>query len=253
MALSSTLSNVIIDGNTFDTGFTTSNGTTTISYTYDRVIDAYADCKIVDNHFAGIANNTVSGSIINIASSSSNIIGNTFIRGSSSLFAYIDGSGTSYSNITNNFFDKSTIDGSSTTLVKGIPSSSIVDKNINQTFITQALWADTLADINAYGVLKTSSGTNPVLVVNPIIVEYNANYLSIQYEGSMSQFATRIVNLNTIIPIGAKIISIAFTITSIASSNPLSFTEISPGDNYIAGNLYYSDNLPGTKPSTPTI
>lgn len=136
MTISSSLNNVKINRNTIDVGHS-SNGTSPTTYTYDpALMSIFADAVIFGNTLSGCVGNGDSiTNLINIVSGSCIITGNTFIRGSSTIAAYVNNAGTNDQIVTNNIFDQTTVDGASTLLVTGLNSASIFEKNLNQSKI----------------------------------------------------------------------------------------------------------------------
>jgi len=125
--------NFIIDGNHTDYGITT-NGTTTTTYTYDRILHIDADVVVVNNFFAGIKDD-VTKSMVFVNDTRSHITKNTFTRGNSNILAYIyfKPAGTKNSVITENAFDQATVDGTDENLVKNNTEGTIYERNVNQT------------------------------------------------------------------------------------------------------------------------
>lgn len=127
MSLPSTLSNVLIQGNTIDSG-TSSSG----SFAYTSLLYTYADCRVFNNYFSGIQNSTSIAIMCILNNCSCNIQGNTFVRGSNSIKYYIDAVGTTDQIITGNIFDGYTVDGISTVLTHNLTSNSLYTANKNQ-------------------------------------------------------------------------------------------------------------------------
>ena len=134
MSISSTLSDCLIQGNSIDIGFSTSNGTSTTSYTYPQVLQTNADCKILANNFSGMISDTSpTGTMIILLGCTCDIEQNHFIRGSNSILAYIKNISTNDHIIVENIFDSSTVDGASEILAIGLTSGTIFSRNKNQT------------------------------------------------------------------------------------------------------------------------
>lgn len=132
MALATTISNTLIEGNTFSSGYTSANGISASASEYTRLISNSCDAQIIDNTFNGQASNA-SNPMATITDCSCFISNNKFIRGTKSISAYIVNSGTNDHVIIDNVFDNRTTDGSTETLVSGLTNTSIYDRNKNQT------------------------------------------------------------------------------------------------------------------------
>jgi hypothetical protein len=134
MSISTSLNSVKIRNNTIDIGHS-SNGSTPITYTYDSaLIKNYSDATISGNTLSGcFGNGDAATNLINIMSGSCIITNNIFVRGTGSpIAAYVNNAGTNDQIIVNNIFDFPNVDGSSTTLISGLTSASIYDRNLNQ-------------------------------------------------------------------------------------------------------------------------
>lgn len=145
MAISSSISNVIIEGNTFAAGVFSGN-----TYNYSNCITTSADAKITKNYFSGMANNSTPLIVSNFAtnndgySASCDVSHNTFVRGNTTIAAYIDVSNVHNDQIiVENIFDSPTVDGvnETLTLLPAVTSSSgpfvLYERNKNQTAIKQ--------------------------------------------------------------------------------------------------------------------
>lgn len=142
MALDTTLTNVIIEDNTFDYNTLSPDGTLITvgtTYGYTNCILISADAKISGNHFSGAL--SASSQVVVTGAGSCNITENTFVRGATPVVYYIDVSAaTNDQVIVDNIFDNPTIDGTSENLVNlpvlstSIPTPTITfHHNKNQT------------------------------------------------------------------------------------------------------------------------
>lgn len=129
MALPTTFSDTIIEGNTFSVGYYT-DGSSVLSNTYTQLLNTSSESIITGNTFGGV---TGGNTMISISDCACTIMSNNFVRGSTAVSAYITASGTKDQIITHNVFDKETVDGSTETLVSGITTTSQYEKNKNQT------------------------------------------------------------------------------------------------------------------------
>jgi hypothetical protein len=149
MSIDTPLSDVIIEGNTFDYGNFAVNGnlaTVPTNYGYVNCILTNADATISHNLLSGAL--TTSTHILTQFDSlgSCVITNNNFIRGTTPIVAYIDVSEASSDQvITDNIFDQPTVDGISETLVL-LPTANVFsatgpfilyERNKNQTAIKQ--------------------------------------------------------------------------------------------------------------------
>lgn len=132
MSIPNNFSNILIEGNTFDIGYSTLDETTINTYNYTACLNISGDANIINNFISGISS-SASNNILTINNGSCNISGNTFIRGSNTVNAYIVTTGTLDQSITQNIFDSSTVNGSDLILVKGLTKKSIYTINKNQT------------------------------------------------------------------------------------------------------------------------
>jgi hypothetical protein len=147
MTLNSTMSNVIIEDNTFDFGnFAPNTNLLTIptTYSYTNCLWTNADARIDNNYFSGILG--TSPFLVVTGIGSCNIFRNTFLRGSNTIPAYIDVSGvTNDQIIVDNVFDQYTVDGINEKLVL-LPAINVFnttgpfilyERNKNQTAVKQ--------------------------------------------------------------------------------------------------------------------
>jgi hypothetical protein len=128
-----------ISNNKFNNGVGVAiDGVTTTTYSYYACVNIGDSAKILDNNFNGIINSTTNSVFIQISPIISTatyfISGNKFVRNASGIKNYIiSGAGGNFT-VVNNFFDSSTVDGSSTTLSNfTAPSTLIYERNKNQT------------------------------------------------------------------------------------------------------------------------
>jgi hypothetical protein len=159
--LSPSLANCLIEGNTVDFGFATTDDATTTNYYYNTVIYSTADCRISQNALSGPAPAFVgppTAVLIDLYNCSCEITGNTLIRTTSiPILAYIRNNGTSgvdgngYDHIiTDNIFDQNTIDGSSFVLATGLTQSTVYQRNKNQIGYAVVPWTTQMLSFNSY-------------------------------------------------------------------------------------------------------
>jgi hypothetical protein len=150
MSTDTQISNIIIEGNTFDYGnFPINTGLATVptNYGYDNCIVISGDAQINNNYFSGaLSGSTQVAVAFEYANygASCNINNNTFVRGATVITAYIDVSTVTYDQvIVDNIFDSPTVDGFNQTLVLLPPVASatgpfvLYERNKNQTAIKQ--------------------------------------------------------------------------------------------------------------------
>lgn len=210
MALSSTFSNVFIDGNSFDDGYATSDGTSSTLYAYDNMVLTSADANISNNFFHGINTNTSTNTMISITGASCSIIGNTFVRASSGIKAYIfDTTSTIDQVITNNIFDSNTVNGSDDDVVKGLTIGSLYTNNKNQTgyVLVPILDGEKSWDAASFSFINSSSGSSISTSTDPVVLQthsLNVYGHSILQDASQ-HFYVRVFNLDKYLPPSAQI------------------------------------------------
>lgn len=225
MSLPTTFSNVLIEGNTIDAGAST-DGVTTTQFTYANLLTTIADCRIFNNYWSGITNNTVNTYMIIALVDACNIQGNTFVRGSSNITAYIR-SGTTFDQIiTGNMFDGYTSDGSSNTLVANLSSNSLYTNNKNQVGYAviplgtdkPAIFGIDKSITKAYGIFNSSayppSATTQYGVTSGYL--YDPYVLTI-YDDTVSPGSNTFllnVDITRSVPVGAKIIDVKYSVYS---------------------------------------
>lgn len=245
MTIPSTFSNVIIEGNTIDIGSSSSGGAPTF-YQYGThgigengyLLSTSADCRIFGNYFSGIATNNAGTYMIQLSGCSCNIQGNTFIRGSSEVAAYINNVGLDDHIITGNIFDGYTVDGSTpqstSPLVAGITANTLYTNNKNQVGYAviplatdkTALFKADRASSGLSMVFNTNDGNPPdiftdygvtagylpdpyvLLIYNNMTVPITQNYFFMN------------IDIGKSIPVGAKIIDAKYSVYN-PSSIPL--------------------------------
>jgi len=220
MSLPSTMSNVIIEGNTIGASS---------SFTYDYLLITSADCTITSNNFSGI---TPGGthSMIWLSNSTNNIHGNTFIRGASSVTSYIQATGSVDQIITNNIFDAMTTDGSNENLATGLTVTSIFEKNKNQ--IKYAVIPMSTEEASIYGTTYASTA-HAIIKMTPdftyavragAVQDNNiAEIWDQQTNTPTSRYFGKSLDLNGRIPQGARILDVKTSIYN-ESTVPLDTT-----------------------------
>lgn len=232
MALSSTLSNCVIEGNSVDSGFYTADGTTVSSYTYNQLLLTSADCKIKNNNFSAIS---ASGTMLSLNNCSCDIQGNTFKRGSASITAYIASTGSQDHMIVKNIFDSNTVDGSSIDLVTGLSTASIYQENKNQTAYAflSALEGEKQWDTQTPNYINISGSfpTFTTLSTGDAAIHALVPYVEIQIDsGDISNhFYNRIFALNPLLPSGVTILELKQGL----------FSRYSGGNTFEYGNTFF--------------
>lgn len=133
-----TFSDILIDGNTISYGKSTPDGITDAYYSYQNAIYTAADAIITENFISGIGSSG-SNPMVYIdngtgGSGSCFISDNKFVRGVSTIEAYVVVNSSADQTIINNFFDGYTVDGvSNENLVIGLTATSTYKENKNQT------------------------------------------------------------------------------------------------------------------------
>jgi hypothetical protein len=158
MSLETSVANIVIRDNRFDQGRSSDTGTLT-THKYTAHAWVYGSANINGNIFVSPS---ASSDILNIDNCSCTITNNKFIRNSVSINSYIRVYGSNEQIITDNIFDQATIDGTTETLVLNIPSTSVYERNKNQTKYT--------AILPSYGYFKAW--------LDPRLMDINNNYSS---------------------------------------------------------------------------
>ena len=258
MTIPSTLSNILIEGNTIDAGYAGGGS----PFTYTSLVTTSSDCRVFNNYFSGIQNSSPpTYSLMFIGNASCNIQGNTFIRSSNAIHSYISVIGSDDQIITGNIFDGYTVDGSSTINVSGLTSNSLYTNNKNQVgyaiiplgtektatygftsgIITHAYplynWQNfdntgsTNYTLNSLGV-NDADVTSGFLYDNYVIKLFNSETSPTQ------QYFSIAIDITKSLPIGAKIID-----AKISIFNPSSITlDYSGGSNNFSFALSASKN-----------
>lgn len=221
MSLPTTFSNILIEGNTIDAGAST-DGVTTTQFTYANLLTTLGDCRIFNNYWSGITNNTSNTYMITMLGDACNIHGNTFVRGNSAITAYIRTNTSIDQMITGNIFDGYTPDGVTNTLVTNLSPNSLYTNNKNQVgyaIIPLGTNKSTLYDVTA--------SITPFYVYNAIDFTSLANTLGVTSGAFFDDYVLKIfeadasplqrifsigVNLSSYVPSGAKIIDAKFSV-----------------------------------------
>lgn len=104
------------------------SGNTTYTYTHNFNLNGGA--ALIDGNNFAIP--SLNANMLSLTDCNCTITNNTFVRGSTSITSYINYPEAAQQIITNNTFDKSTVNGTSDVLIVGLPAGSIYEKNINQ-------------------------------------------------------------------------------------------------------------------------
>lgn len=232
MTVPTTFSNILIEGNTIDTGSTATSPVTV--FTYNVLVSTGSDCRVFNNYFSGITNSSPpTFSMIIADNASCNIQGNTFVRGSSAIDKYIKVIGIDDQIITGNIFDGYTTDGSSLTNVS-VPANTIYHSNKNQVGYSIIPLGTEKTAIHSFtqGIVSNSlplynwineSNTGPNFTLNSLGVNDGGvlsgflydHYVLKLYNAQTSptdQYFSIGIDITKSIPIGAKIIDAKISI-----------------------------------------
>lgn len=133
--------NVIIEGNITNTGYYIDSNSLAVSYNYFGYVNSIGSSTIINNTFKGIdsASMVSPGFALSLGGSSNIVTDNRIYRQSKVITAYVTfanyilATSSSYGNITNNYFDKSTTDDSvNENLAINLPDRWTYEKNKNQ-------------------------------------------------------------------------------------------------------------------------
>lgn len=211
MSIPSTISNVLIEGNTVEAGN---------AFNYNYIIFTSSDCRIMNNYFSGIKDDVGASVMLWLTNGTNNISGNTFVRGSSSINAYIVNIGSYDQIITDNIFDSSTSDGSSQVLASNLTATSLYDRNKNQTGYSivplgtnkPAIFHFNAPVANAYSIFQSSdlppTGTNDIINTSSYLYDMMMLKIFDTESSPTSQKFTASVDITKSVPFGAKIVDI---------------------------------------------
>lgn len=196
------------------------NGT---SYTYSATGISLSSCRAI------VTNNSITGAsgascnILFITSvGSATITGNQLNRSGNTVNSYINGSSATGSGlVVDNIFDSHTIDGSSTTLVTGAPTSWVIERNKNQTVsITvkpisgaHTHYHDVTAATNA--LFGTGSIPTDLLQVAITTTSSGAGTASLAYVGTGQHVQWDwLLSAYDVLPTNVNIVSVSVTVQS---------------------------------------
>lgn len=216
MSLPSTISNIIISGNTIDGGSSSSG-----SFTYASLLYTYADCRVFNNYLSGIQSSISIAIMCVLDGCSCNIQGNTFVRGNSAIKYYIDATNTTDQIITGNIFDGYTVDGTNTVLVHNLTANSLYTANKNQTGYAIIPLGTNKPAIFQYGSLfdglfvtsdvppdsATDYGVAGGDLFDPFVLKIYDDTAS-----PSNRFFTMNIDITKSIPVGAKILDAKISI-----------------------------------------
>jgi hypothetical protein len=207
MSLEASVANIVIRNNRFEQGRSSDTGTlTTHKYTAHAWI--YGSANINSNVFMSPS---TSSDILNIDNCSCTITNNKFIRGSVSINSYVRVYGSNEQIITDNIFDQTTIDGSSENLVLNVPSTSVYERNKNQTKYIAVLpssgyfkaWIDPrLMDINnnySSQILTDGASSDVRFLTQTHLVSNSSN-------PGPQRYVTYYFNLSNFLPKNVKVL-----------------------------------------------
>lgn len=270
MTISSTFSNIIIEGNTIDAGYG--------SITYSNLLFTNADCRIFGNYFSGIESNTVATYMLLIGEDSCNIQGNTFVRGANLITSYIRNVGINDHIIVGNIFDGYTVDGSTIQgtgagqlpLVSGITANTLYTNNKNQ--VGYAIIPLSVHNPTLFALGTPPSTEKAVTTVlnwaGPNVITSNAYVTSGVhgdamvtkiFDDSASPGHTFILTttLSGLVPIGAKIIDAKVAIYNPSGAtitlSSADFMTLTLNKSYTATNSLNIATFPSTSTSNWTI
>ncbi len=234
MTIPSTFSDVLIEGNTIGVGAGQSSGTpvyfgygASASLQDGYIIYTNADCRISNNYISG-AVTQANTFMLGLSSCSCQVRGNTFVRESASITAYIISSGVNDQIITDNIFDGYTVDGSTSQdvspLAVGLTSASRYANNKNQVgyaiiplgtnkptiFHLNAPVANAFSVFNSTDVPLTAS--NDVFTTSGYLYDMMVMKIFDTETVPTSQKFTTSVDITSSVPYGAKIIDVKCSI-----------------------------------------
>ena len=135
--------NVSIEGNIVNAGYYVDSNAQIVNYDYLGYVNSIGSSNIINNTFKGIKGDISNAVCISVGGLNNIITDNRIYRGSKQILAYVKFanhvlfdstlSAASYGNITNNYFDKPTIDDSTENLINSVPDRWTYERNKNQT------------------------------------------------------------------------------------------------------------------------
>ncbi len=180
-----------------------------------------APSRILNNTFASAAttysmdvsaNSTIVGNIFEKASPSTTIMNltncqcsvhhNKFYRGAVSINYYVKINGTSGHQITDNFFDGYTVDGTTETVVGTATSADNVSSNKNQ-----IAYMSTMASDHTYGGLHMTN-FGPTRQLNTFLYNNVATITSTTGVGLANYTGLHFINLSRILPPKARLLGV---------------------------------------------
>lgn len=212
----STLSTITIEGNNIQNGNSDSAGT---AYSYTNLMYLRANALVTGNVLAAahdvgvevvsteaqITNNifqkiksTGLSQFLKLTNSATQVHHNKFYRDASIIGSYISITGILGQRITDNYFDKSTVNGTSETLIAGSSTSDIIDRNANQMYyrpMSINAYTEHSAAVPTYKVLTTGAMINVAIFVNLIASNNNA-------------FHQLLFNLSEKMSVGARLVGV---------------------------------------------
>jgi hypothetical protein len=200
------MANVIIEGNTIKAD---TYGTT---YSYDSCMRVGSPAYIINNNISGIASTATAKMITLIGKCT--IKGNILTRGTSSILSYIWDIVGNPNTITQNTFDSTTVDGTSSKQVN-LYGNSIYEKNVNQVSFTVIALEEAVRNVQNintnYINIYSSAITSPIndYFINTSGAKSN-NYVFIDDESSSPYAArhyTKAITLQNHIPAGSKVLN----------------------------------------------
>jgi hypothetical protein len=234
MTLDTPISNVLIEGNTFDYGnFSTTPTGTPTTFGYGNCIWTNADVRVQENYFsAAVA--AVTTQVVAFGGSCF-IANNTFIRGTTTIVSYIDVSGeTSDSIIVDNVFDSPTVDGYNQTLtvISANPSVlTIYERNKNQTAIKQVQKSSYLMES---AIVPTINASERASYISDATTIYNSNgyyttdlTFSFKHQGVAMNYTTPFAHSSGIYLSGPFTVTNGSTSVSPLANNPVVLTNVS--------------------------
>lgn len=205
--MESTLDFVKIEGNKIDRGVYSSG-----YYTYLTAMFLNSSATVTNNVFA---NTDASANMIDIADCSCIVTNNKFIRNNTSIDYYINATGGDHI-VKNNFFDSTTVDGTSEKLCN-FSSSSVYtyENNKNQIIYTTVPLGGQFLDKSTGGNFQfNGNGTQPVVIAA-------SDYVAIQIPNATDTQTEFFINVSNIVPYGSKILSYKLGIKADPGSVPI--------------------------------
>lgn len=228
-------SEVIIEGNTIQTGY--QDGT---AWTYANGIRATCSANILNNSIRGLASAGYGIYIGSDGGSSTKryqIKGNKIYRGGVSLTAYINipNSATSEGAVVLNYFDSHTIDGASNTAtITNYPNNWIITNNKNQTITRTLVCSSGDKAIQGHFIPAPSSSLSSVISLDNSVTP-TLTYIRFNYQDTAATVRFRwIVSLNDVIPSNVYLTQLDFTYNASVAAGTLTYSHVDSAGNSVS-------------------